>query len=865
MRPKAICAAVFIGLSAIAVLANNSSLSENDAELGPPTSYTALRTVNVEPVGHINNGVLTIDRFTFEFEDGDLYLAQSIEDHSPIAVYLGQGRVHAVPPDGVELQQLRKLIDADILNEPFDRAVFWLTGTLSEQLRTLADATSPAPDAKKAADLLEERRKNLFEDQLENPDSRVFADLWHNSLGAKLPVPDQPYFYADIDGQEHDWFSIEIDPNEREEIRVARFEDRHDTTNVWMSFHALDDFTATDTPGQFPRNPDNEGPVDPSSTTQDDYEWQAVDYGLPTRVLTPDHERWKPLLSISRTDVDIAIKNNGESVASTASVVVPFEPLAVLRLRISPFAQVTDVRWRAQPTENSDDVRQVALFPPSDDSDPAADVPVSLSGDPLHFVQETHKRRMQDDLYEPWLTVFFPRIVKSDERFILEIAYKGKLVRRLRGGRGYVLKDTINWIPRHPDTRKKKFGLTFRIPEHLDIASGGRRVEDDIKNGTRVTRWIVNTPVRSTMAFQLGRFNIEQFTEDNLPPLSIYSDRNHPGFSPGSRERTSQDLIGSLRTYIDYFGPYPFESLVVTETPETDGQAFPGLVLLTFGAFGPLHSGEADLFWSHEVAHQWWGASVDWEDYRDQWISEGFAHYAAALYALIGLEDENQFNEMLDAWRHDVLGEVNVGQGIGLKRYGFRPTVIRESDGNKSGPIVAGYRLRTSDTPFDYRIQIYEKGAFILHMLRMLSLDLETGSDERFRLLMRTFAENHRGAVTNTRAFEEAVTTAFDEPMDWFFDQWVYGTDVPTYRPALKTSPVRDSVMPFVLHGTIRQENVPSEFKMAVPVRVEFEHHEPLFQRIWIDQPEISVEIPLPAEPTKILFNYQHGVLASVQ
>ena len=119
--------------------------------------------------------------------------------------------------------------------------------------------------------------------------------------------------------------------------------------------------------------------------------------------------------------------------------------------------------------------------------------------------------------------------------------------------------------------------------------------------------------------------------------------------------------------------------------------------------------------------------------------------------------------------------------------------------------------------------------------------------------------------MANTRAFEEAVPVAFDEPMDWFFDQWVYGTDVPTYRPDLKTSPVRDSVMPFVLHGSIRQENVPSEFKMAVPIRVEFEHHDPLLQRIWIDQPEISVEIPLPAEPTKILFNYQHGVLASVQ
>ena len=109
----------------------------------------------------------------------------------------------------------------------------------------------------------------------------------------------------------------------------------------------------------------------------------------------------------------------------------------------------------------------------------------------------------------------------------------------------------------------------FRVPDQLDVVSGGRLVEDRVTNGTRIKQWIVSTPVRSTMAFQLGRFDIEQLLEDDLPPLSIYSDRNHPGFSPGSRERTTQDLVGSLRTYIDYFGPYPFESLIVTETPET--------------------------------------------------------------------------------------------------------------------------------------------------------------------------------------------------------------------------------------------------------------------------------------------------------
>ena len=50
-----------------------------------------------------------------------------------------------------------------------------------------------------------------------------------------------------------------------------------------------------------------------------------------------------------------------------------------------------------------------------------------------------------------------------------------------------------------------------------------------------------------------------------------------------------------------------------------------------------------------------------------------------------------------------------------------------------------GYRLNSSDTPMDYRLLVYEKGAFILHMIRMMLADLETGNDHRFRELMRQF------------------------------------------------------------------------------------------------------------------------------
>ena len=44
-------------------------------------------------------------------------------------------------------------------------------------------------------------------------------------------------------------------------------------------------------------------------------------------------------------------------------------------------------------------------------------------------------------------------------------------------------------------------------------------------------------------------------------------------------------------------------------------------------------SGFPDFFIAHELAHQWWGQAVGWKNYHEQWVSEGFAQYFAALYA----------------------------------------------------------------------------------------------------------------------------------------------------------------------------------------------------------------------------------------
>ena len=870
-------ALLLVPAATLAVDINNQVNDEAREPLGPPPIYEELREARLEHAGRIRDGLLRTERFEFELTDGHLYLLATVAGRVTAAVFLGDGQVRFYPPDAVEHHQLDKFLDADYLEESFDRIVFRFSDDTADRLRALANP-APEVDVNKANDLLDDRREELLEHQLINRDSRLVADLLAAQAGIDSGKNGDPpprargtrgYFVADVHGKDHDWFTIQVEPRDLEEVQISRFNRRHDIRDVWSSFHSLDDFTPGTLPDPFTAPPPKR---DESDAADNDGRDDAPEFDLPTRPAEPDQERWSAPVRVPAVDVDLALEGNGEAKVTATLAIEALRPMAVVRLNISPVLEVTDVRWVPQQDDAGadepalpDQAEETAAGPAVEEHDPSE--PEPLSGEPLHFVQEKHDRRMSEDLYEPWVTVQLPRLVDRGERFTLELAYEGKLVERLRSSRDFFLRDTQNWYPRHPDARRSSFRLTFRVPERYQVASGGTLMEDRVEGKTRIVRWVVEEPV-SSMAFYYGRFDVSHIQIDGVPPIAVYANRNHMGFAPGNREKTIEDLASSIRIYSDYFGPFPFASLLVTETPARSGQAFPGFLLLSYETFGDLHTGEAELFRSHETAHQWWGLAVDWEGYRDQWFSEGFAQYAAALYVLVGRDEESQFRDMLEAWRLDVLGEVNVGQGLGIRHYGFQPEVIRKSDGSDSGPLVVGFRLNSTETPLDYQILVYEKGAYILHMLRMMLTDFEKHDDrdghddERFRQMMRRFANDHLDRPATTRTFEEAVTRAFDEPMDWFFDQWVYGVDVPTYRPDLAVVPTGDDDLPFALRGHIVQEDVPEDFRMPVPIRVTFDGQPPMVHRVWVEAARVDVDLPLPARPSEIEFNFLNAVLA---
>jgi aminopeptidase N len=119
---------------------------------------------------------------------------------------------------------------------------------------------------------------------------------------------------------------------------------------------------------------------------------------------------------------------------------------------------------------------------------------------------------------------------------------------------------------------------------------------------------------------------------------------------------------------------------------------------------------------------------------------------------------------------------------------------------------------------------IYPKGAFILHMLRMMMFDRTKGGDAQFQAMMKDFVQTHFNQDVSTEDFkkivEKHITKEMDVnqngKMDWFFDAWVYGTEIPSYQYTYQIGADGS------LSGKIIQSGVSDKFTMLVPIYVDF-------------------------------------------
>jgi hypothetical protein len=367
-------------------------------------------------------------------------------------------------------------------------------------------------------------------------------------------------------------------------------------------------------------------------------------------------------------------------------------------------------------------------------------------------------------------------------------------------------------------------------------------------------------PVVNT-SFNLGSFAEFKPEDAGHIPIAVHmSEGGHAeiirrlersGISTGRNmeKEVAGDIANSVRLFSRLFGPYPYKQLVGTEIPWGHGEAFPGFLHLSMSTFLLTDKeGDGIAFRAHEVAHQWWGTTLKFKTYHDQWLSEGFAEYSGLWYVRAAMKDSETFFKLLEDWRDKIFSN--------------RKYVL--GSGTEAGPIWQGRRTQTSETAGDYGLIIYKKGAYVLHMLRNMFLDLNTMRDTGFADTMREFFTRYKDRPASTEDFKRIVEKRLGENLDWFFDQWVYGTALPTYRFGYREERTEDGK--WRLRCRVRQSDVPESFKMYVPVTVRDVDGAVLRKRIFVDRPEVEFEIgPLESKPAEVTFNDFLSVLALVK
>ncbi len=455
------------------------------------------------------------------------------------------------------------------------------------------------------------------------------------------------------------------------------------------------------------------------------------------------------------------------------------------------------------------------------------------------------------------LWVHPPEPFMKNDTYQLTIYYHGDLL--YIDDLGWIsLRSPDYWFPRLGYRQKVIYYMTFQYPSKYKFAASGEKMSADTSGDMVTSLWTNNQPARNA-SFNIGLFNEFDAAEDSIPAVTVYINRT--GIKEISsalasynillkgdmEEQIAGEIINCFRLFDNMFGTTSLKHIYATPIPYSHGEAFPGLVHLSWITYHGLDDdAEGVVFRAHEIAHQWWGIGVDFKTYHDQWISEAFSEFAALSFAQVFFKGNDAYFGLLDKWKDQILDN---------RKYLF-------GSGQEAGPVSLGYRTQSSGTEGDYGLIIYEKGAWILHMLRNMLLDLKTMNEDKFKSLMHEFYNRYTGDKASTDDFKRICDKYFDEDMTWFFDQWINGTSVPKYKFSYNS--VKTDGDKYNVTCRIKQENVPPGFKVYTVVKVKMDDEKFVRFRVKIDQPVTEFTIPMPAEPQEIIFNDLHATLCEV-
>jgi len=821
-------------ISFIFVLALLSAVAAPLAAQAPPVwQVVAQPAFDSAKTAQVTNIVIVRDRICIILQQGTIQFSQPVEGVVYSASFRGTGRLEASPPNPIEAQQLKLFTGKTDLAMSFTEAVFSFTDGTFDEIAAKVQWNPSAADSS---------LQKVYQDRLDYRESfgaEVLPRLVQGVVSTNKKQTE--FFLAEMKTSEKDWVLAVLDALDPEEVRIGR----------WISYNV--------------------------------YRWEDVWMHFPRGERT-SAEAWKdPLAREDILPLDYKInadvtKSEVLSVRATVNLKPQWDGERVINFYLDSNLRVESVK----------DVS---------------------SGQALPFVQpQERKERVQS--FGDYLTVFFPQPLSAAKTYALEFIYSGRRVVR-NVGPGAFFCQSFGWYPtRHNFALRSNFEMNFRSPKKYALTATGAKTSEAQEGDDVLTSWKSEKPI-AVAGFAFGEVKIATATAGNVE-IEVYankerdntmeeiwraaeasgaasestaaaarvtysSEREMKGFAlgqlkpAGMAEGIASEVANSVRLFENYFGTFPYKRLSVSTIPYSYGQGWPSLLYLWTLTF--LDQGQrqqlrvparyeqevTDFFRAHETSHQWWGHKVAWKSYHDQWISEGFATFSGTLYIQFshGAQGSKDYKDRFQYNRKRMLE-------VDDKHH------VRES----VGPIWLGHRLNSAESPSADQLLIYEKGGFVLHMLRMMMLDQRdpTGdADHKFKMMMRDFTQTYDNKAASTEDFKAIAEKHMIQDMnldgngrlDWFFNQYVYGIGLPTYQ--FKYTLTDAGGGQWKVNGTVTQSGVPDGWKDVLPIYIEYNKQIIRIGTINIMQRETKFEEALPIKPTRFILCYNEDNIGIIK
>ena len=351
------------------------------------------------------------------------------------------------------------------------------------------------------------------------------------------------------------------------------------------------------------------------------------------------------------------------------------------------------------------------------------------------------------------LTIALPRRFEQGQRLRLQIAYSGepasglKIANNKHGDRTFFSDNwpdkARHWLPTvdHPYD-KATSEMIVTAPAHYQVVSNGLLVEElDLSGDRRRTHWRQSVPIAPWLyVLGVARFAVQHVDTFQGKAIQtwVYTQDRDAGFYDFAVP--TRDV---LEFYSDKVGPFSYEKLANVQSNSVSGGMEAASAI--FYSEGSV-TGDRSVRWRnvaiHEIAHQWFGNAVTESDWDEVWLSEGFATYFTLLY-IEHAYGRDEFLNGLEASRQRVIE-------FDQQRPDYR--VVHDNLADMT-QVTTG--------------QIYQKGSWILHMLRGMI------GDAAFWAGIRSYYRAHQDGHATTADFRGEMERASGRDLRVFFDQWL--------------------------------------------------------------------------------------------